>query len=145
MFLTVSSFKENFKTQTSKSSRKNVFTFFLNLPPRSHIDLSHFRKIAWLLVCDRVECCIANTVFKYWNGMVREYLNEKFKPSLYRYSMWSQMPLDIPLRKTSTRQKSLSFSGPKISSKMVPSIKNVTILSSFMHALKKNILLHLQS
>ena len=52
---------------------------------------------------------------------------------------------DIPLRKTNTGQKSLSFLGPKIWSKIGSSIKIVRTLSSFMHAIKKNILLHLQN
>ena len=50
-----------------------------------------------------------------------------------------------PLQKTNTGQKSLSFLGPKIWSKIGPSIKNVRTSSSFRHAIKKNILLHLQN
>ena len=41
--------------------------------------------------------------------------------------------------------KRLSFLGPKIWPKIGPSIKNVRKSSSFMHAMKKNILLHLQN
>ena len=67
------------------------------------------------------------------------------KPSLCRYSTKSQMALDIPLRKANTGQKSLSFLGPKIWSKIRPSIKNVRASFYFMHAIKKNILLHLQN
>ena len=47
------------------------------------------------------------------------------------------MVLDIPLRKTNTGQKSLSFLMPKICSKIDTSIKNVRKLCSFMHAIKK--------
>ena len=122
-----------------------MFYLSLNLPPRSHIDLFHFRKINWLPVSDRAEYCIANTVFKYWNGIVPGYIHEMFKPSLCRYSTRSQMALDIPLRKTNTGQRGLSFLGPKIWSKIGLSIKNVRTSSSFMHAYKKNILLHLQN
>ena len=68
-----------------------------------------------------------------------------FKPSLCIYSPRSEMALDIPLRKTNTEQKSLSVLGPKIWSKIDPRIKNVRTSSSFMHAIKKNTLLHLQS
>ena len=60
-----------------------------------------------------------------------------FKPSFCRYSTRSHMALDIPLRKTNTGQKSLSFLGPKIWSKIGPSIKNVRTSTSFMHAIKK--------
>ena len=68
-----------------------------------------------------------------------------FKPSFCRYSTTSQMALDIPLRKTNTGRKSLSFLGPEILSEIGANIKNVRTRSSFMHAIKNNILLHLQS
>ena len=99
----------------------------------------------WFPVSDRVEYCIANTAFKYWNGLVPGYIHEMFKPSLCRYSTRSQMALDIPLWKKNTGQKSLIFLGQKIWSKIGPSIKNVRTSSSFMHAIKKNILVHLQN
>ena len=57
---------KNLKLKPQKAQNKCI-RFCLNLPPRSHIDASHFRKINWLSVIDRVEYCIANTVFKYWD------------------------------------------------------------------------------
>ena len=132
---------QSLKLKRQKAQNKYTH-FFLNLPLRSHIDLFHFRKINWLPVSDRAEYCIANTVFKYWNGIVPGYIHEMFKPSLCRYSTRSQMALEIPLRKANTAQKSLSFLGPKI--KIDPSLKNVRTSSSFMHAIKKNIMLDLQ-
>ena len=96
--------KKNLKLKLPKAQSKCI-RFCLNLPLRSHIDPSHFRKTNWLPVSDRVEHCIANTVFKYWKGTVPGYIHEIFKPSLYRYSTRSQMVLDRPLRKTNTGQK----------------------------------------
>ena len=52
------------------------------------------------------------------------YIHDMFKPSLCRYSTRSQMAMNIPLRKTNTGQKSLSFLGPKVWSKIGSSIKN---------------------
>ena len=104
------------------------------------IKQTYFRKINWLSVSDRIEYCIVNTFFKYWKGIVPGYIHEMFKPSLCSYSTRSQMVLDIPLRKTNTKQKSLSFLGPRIWSKIGPRTS-----SSFMHAIKKNKLLHLQN
>ena len=66
-----------------------------------------------------------------------------FKPSIFRYSSRSKMALDIPIRKTNTREKSLSFLGLKMWSKIDPSIKNVRTSFSFLNALKKNLLLYL--
>ena len=43
------------------------------------------------------------------------------------------------------QDKKLSFLGTKAWSKIDPSIKNVRTSSSFMHAIKENILLHLQN
>ena len=52
-------------------------------------------------------------------------IHEIFYPSLLGYSTESQMPLDIPLRKTNTGQERLSFFGQKIWSRTNPSNKNV--------------------
>ena len=125
--------KTNLKLKLQKAQNKSI-CFWLNLPPRSHIDPSHFRKINWLPVSDRLEYYIGNTAVKYWNGIVPGHNHEMFKPSLCTRS---QMALDIPPRKTNTGQKSLSFLGPKIWSKIDPSIKNVRTSSSFMHVLRK--------
>ena len=55
--------KSNFKTlETNK-----YIHFYLNRPPRSHINPLHFRRVNCLPANDSVENCIANTVFKYWN------------------------------------------------------------------------------
>ena len=98
----------------------------------------HFGNINWLTVRERVEYCAANTVFKYWNGIVPGYIHEIFKPSFCKYSTISNMALDITLRKTNTGQKVLSFLEPKLWSEINPSIKIVKTLSSFMHVLEKS-------
>ena len=136
--------KKNLKLKLQKPRNKCI-RFCLSLPPRSHLNPFHFRKTNWLPVSDRVEYCIANTVFQYWNRIVPEYIHEMFQPSLCRYSTRSQMALDIPLRKTNTGQKSLSYLGPKIWCKIGPSIKNVRTSTSFMLTIKTNILLLLQN
>ena len=48
--------KKNLKLKLQKAQNKCI-RFFLNLPPRSHINPSHSRKINWLPVSDRVEYC----------------------------------------------------------------------------------------
>ena len=107
-----SSFKEEFKNSKFKKLNKSI-PFCQNIPPRSHIDPLHFRKINWLPVSDRVDYCIANTIFKYWNGIVPRYVHEMFKPSLCRCSLRSQMTLDIPPPKKLQGEKAYLF-GAKI-------------------------------
>ena len=98
--------KKNLKLKLQKAQNKCI-RFCLNLPPRCHIDPSHFRKINWIPFRDQVEYCIANTVFKYRNGIVPGYIHDTFKPALCRYSARPHMALDIPLQKTNTGEKSL--------------------------------------
>ena len=73
--------KKNLKTQNSKSSKQKC-SFCQNLPPRSYINPLRVRKMNWLPVSDRVEYCVANTAFNYWNAIVPGYIHEMFKPSL---------------------------------------------------------------
>ena len=56
--------KKNLKTKLQKAQNKYI-RFCLNLPPRSRIDPSHFRKIKLRPARARVEQCIVNTVFGY--------------------------------------------------------------------------------
>ena len=44
-----------------------------------------------------------------------------------------------------SRQKSVSFLGPKLWSKINPSTKNIKTMASLIHAVKKNISLHLKT
>ena len=93
---------------------------------------------------ERVEYYNANTVFKYWNGIVPGYIHEMLKFSLCGYSARSQMALDLTLRKWNTVQNGLPFLEPKLWSKVNSSIKNFKT-TSFKHALKKSVLLHMQT
>ena len=56
--------KNDLKSKLQKAQNKYTCSC-LNLPPRSHIDPSHFRKINLSPVGGRVERCIVNTAFKY--------------------------------------------------------------------------------
>ena len=131
------------KTKLQIAQNKCI-RFCLELPPRGHINPSHFRKINWLPVEHRVELCTSTTVFKYWKGIAPSYLNDMFMPSLNNYNTRSQMALDIPLCRTNKGQKSMSFLGPKIWNKVSSNIKTAATTSSFTHRLKKEILSKLQ-
>ena len=48
--------KKNLKLKLQKAQNKCI-PFCLNLPPRSHINPSNFRKTNWLSVSDREEYC----------------------------------------------------------------------------------------
>ena len=119
---------KNFEIKLQKAENKCI-AFCLNFPWRFYINPLHFRKIYWLLASNWVEDYIVNTNCRYWNGIVPRYIYEIFKPSLRRFSTRSQ----------------ITFFGPKILSKINHNIKNAKTMPSFMHAIKKSTLLHLQT
>ena len=128
-------FKKRFQIAQNKCIR-----YCLDLPPRSHISAIHFNKINWFPLEHRVELCIATTVFKFWNQVTPSYFEDNFTPSFNKYNTRLQMALDMPLRKTTIGQKSISFLGPKIWTKTNNSLNAVKTTATFTHALKKLVL-----
>ena len=71
-----------------------------------------------------------NTIFKYLNGIVPGYIHKIFEPSFCRYSTISQMALDIPAEKKYRAKKLILLLGPKIWSKIGPSLFHMEISAS---------------
>ena len=88
-------------------AQNKCIRFCLELPPRGHVSLSHFRRINWLPVEHRIELCTSTTIFKYWKGKALSYLNDMFMPLLNNYNTRLQIALDIPLCRTNEEQKSV--------------------------------------
>ena len=125
-------------------AQNKCISLCLELPPRGHINPSHFRKINWLSVERRVELCTSTNVFKYCKGIAPSFLNNMFMPSINNYNTRSELALDIPLFRTIKGQESMSFLGPKIWNKVSSNIKTAATTSSFTHRLKNEILSKLQ-
>ena len=87
--------KKNLKIKLQKAQNKYI-RFCLNLPSRSRIDLSHFRKRKLRPARDRLEHCIVNTVINTRMDSHRQ-IHEMFKSSFLKYNIKSLMSLDIPL------------------------------------------------
>ena len=120
------------KTKLQIAQNKCI-RFCLELPPRGHINPSHFRKINWLPVERKVELW-NSTVFKCWKGIAPSYLNDLFMLALNNnYNTRSQMALDITLCRTNKGQKSMSFLGPNIWNKVSSNIKTAAT-AIFFHA-----------
>ena len=107
--------KKILRIKLQKAQNKYI-RFGLNLPPRSRIDPSHFRKRKFRPARDRIEHCIANTVLSTRMDLYRD-IHEMFKPSFLKYSIKSLISLDIPLWKTNTGQKSYPLLGQKYGQK----------------------------
>ena len=128
-------FKKRFQITQNECIR-----YCLDLPLLSDISTTHFRKINWLPVELRVELCTETIVFKYWNQLTPSFFNEILTSSLNRYNTRLEMALDIPLWKTVLGNKSISFLGPKILSKMNNDLKTVLTTNYLTHTLKKEML-----
>ena len=102
-------FNKNVKDKL-RAVENNCIRLYMDLPPHSHIGRTHFRKIHWLLISERVESI---TAFEYWNGIVPSYVDDILQTLLNRYNTTSQKALDTPLRKTNTGHQALSVLGPK--------------------------------
>ena len=110
-------FQKNLKLSFQKAQEKCI-QFSLNLSPRSLVDPSHlplngFRLMAKQNTVLRILFLSTGVEWRYIKG----YIHKIFKPSPSTHSTRPKMALEIPLRKTNTGQKSLSFLGPKILSK----------------------------
>ena len=110
------------KTKLQIAQNKCI-RFCLEIPPRCHINPSHFKKINWLSVKRRVELCTSTTFFKYWKRIAPSYLKDMFMPSLNNSNTRSQKELDMSLCRTIKGQNSMSLFGPKIWYKLSLKIK----------------------
>ena len=119
-------------------AQNKCIRFCLELPPRGHINPSHFRKINWPPAERRVELCTSTTVFKYWKGIAPFHLNDMFMHSLNNYNTRSEMALNITHFRTIEGQKSMSFLRPKIWTKLNSNIKTAATTVSFNNRFKKN-------
>ena len=124
-------FKKRFHIAQIKCIR-----YCLDHSPRTYISARHFNKINWLPVVHRTQLFTATTVFKFWNQLTPSYFEDIFTPSFNKYNTRSQKALDIPLQKTTTGQKNISFLGPKVRSKTNNSLTAVKTTAAFNHALK---------
>ena len=63
--------------------KSKCICFCLELPPYAYINISHFRKINWLLVEQAVELCTVTNVLKHLEeGLEPSHLNDTFILSL---------------------------------------------------------------
>ena len=115
------------------------------MSPRSHIGTNEFVKINWLPTKNRVEQCLALKVYKYFKRIAPSYVNDIFLRSQNSYNTRrSQTALDIPLKKTNTGQKSISYLGPSLWNKLDSHLRVAPTTIAFTHNYKKHILKDLQ-
>ena len=105
-----------------------------------------FKTINWLPVDQRVQQSLNVTVFKYVNKAWSYYLKEVFEyASQGRISSRNNYTkFKVPFGKTTMGQKSLSYIGPSVWSKLPSLMKGNMSLNKFKHDVKEHYLQELR-
>ena len=120
--------------------------FCLKLDKMHHIS-EDFKAINQLPVDQRVQQSLNVTVFKYVNKACPYYMKEVFEYASQgsirnnNYASSSRnnyAKLKVPFRKTTMRQKSLSYIGPSVWNKLPISMNRNISLNKFKHHVKKH-------
>ena len=118
--------EKNLKIKLKKAQNKYI-RFCLNLPPISHVDPSHSRKIKLRPARDRLEHLLWKPFLSTRMELYRD-VHEMFKPSFLK--LYFKMLIDTPLCKTNRS----FFFWPKISSKINPrGCKRIPTHSHLVH------------
>ena len=120
--------------------------FCLKLDKMYHISEEEFKTINWLPVDQRVQQSLNVTVFKYINKVCPYYMKEvsEYASQGRISSRNNYAKLKVPFRKTTMRQKSLSYIGPSFWNKLPSSMKRNISLNKFKHDVKKHYLRELK-
>ena len=89
----------------------------------------------WLPINQRFIKFVTATVFKFVQNKCPAYMNDVFGPAenMRINTRNSFLKLNHPLRKTSTRQKGLSYIGPAIWNRIPKMFKKTRNLNTFKH------------
>ena len=98
-----------------------------------HISEEDFRLVNWLPTRNRVDQCMNNITFKFFNNTCPYYLKEVFEFAPHcRIDTRNNFPKPkIPFRKTNTGQKAFSFVGPSLWNSLPELIKKTDNLNTF--------------
>ena len=92
----------------------------------------------WLPINQTFEQCVTSTVFNFVQNKCAAYMNEVFRlAEKIRINTRNSYPkLNHPFRKTSTKQKGLSYIGPAIWRRIPEILKKTKNLNTFKHKMK---------
>ena len=106
---------KKFKTKIQTLQNKCV-RFCLQLDNGTHVGITEFKMINWLLVDYRFRQCLAANVFKFFDDRCPLYMKNVFDKSYICQASTknSTMKLSQPLRRTSYDQNCISFLAPSV-------------------------------
>ena len=120
-------------------SQNKCIRFCLFLGNREGIRYKHLAKINWLPVVERVHQFIASSVYKFFNKLAPQYMEDVFKKSenmrVTRSS--NNLNLTIPIRRNEYGKNCLSFMGANIWNGIDYNIRNTKTCDTFKHRVKR--------
>ena len=129
-----------------QTTQNKCIRFCLQLGHKTHISKKDFEDINWLQIQDRFQQCINSSVYKYFEKRCPFYMENIYKPTLYRVhnTRNSHNRLTQPFRKTNLGQNSISYIGPSVWNALPDNLKQSKTLNAFKHNLKRYYLDKLQ-
>ena len=120
-------------------TQNSCIRYCLGLKARIHIGKNEFEKINWLPVSNRVNQCLAITVYNFKNALSPKYIGDiyslRISPNIRtRRSIDSFV---VPFYKKEIAGKSISYLGSKIWNDLNQDRKASPCANSFEHALKR--------
>jgi len=120
-------------------SQNKCIRFCLFLGNREGIRYKHLAKINWLPVVERVHQFIASSVYKFFNKLAPQYMEDVFKKSVNMRATRSSnnLNLTIPIRRNEYGKNCLSFLGANIWNGIDYNIRNAKTCDTFKHRVKR--------
>ena len=122
-----------------QTSQNKLIRIILDLPIRTHLESSHFERVGWLKVEDRVSQLQLGMVHKIVHGDVPKYFKNYFKRvnEVHRYSTRGSSTDFVPPRaKTNLGKQSFLYVGTTLWNRLPGTLRTVRSIGSFKQGLK---------
>ena len=119
-------------------AQNKCIRFCLNLDNQCHIGKKELLEINWLRIPERIHQKTCVSAYKSFNGICPSYMSKIFIPNkVVRNTRNSANNFEIPLRKTNSGQKALSYFGPHQWNSLPTNIKMLKNTNAFKHKMKE--------
>ena len=121
---------------------RRMIRFVFSFEPRHHVDLSHFKRLSWLCISDRVKYFKLIHVFKVRHGLAPSYLSDRFKrvDDMHSYNTRGSKRNFSVSDETCNSLKSFSCTAVKVWNLLPSSLKELNSLAIFKSRLRLHFL-----
>ena len=116
---------------------RRMIRFVFSFEPRHHVDLSHFKRLSWLCISDRVKYFKLIHVFKVKHGLAPSYLSDRFKrvDNMHSYNTRGSKRNFSVSDETCNSLKSFSYTAVKEWNLLPSSLKELNSIPRYRYML----------